>query len=401
MASSVWANTMADGLRRITRRSLLVSMVSLAMAHTLGACQTAGEGDQPTMIAGTARPEGGFARALEVRPFELPQDHGPHPDFQTEWWYYTGNMQSETGEQFGFQLTFFRRGLSPGVIGGGRASGLATNQIYFAHFALSDIGSGEHHAYERFSRGAGDLAGASGAPFRVWLEDWSAQAIDEEGGEVRLVASEGTIGIELVLRSAKPIVLHGEQGLSRKSDSPGNASYYLSYTRMVAEGTIAVEGKTVAVQGEGWFDHEWSTSALAPGAVGWDWFALQLSDGREIMLARIRNADGSIDPVSGGTLVEADGSPRLLAPGEVEIQVLSHWKSPETTAVYPSAWRVVIPSAGLDLQLRPWLESQEMNLRIVYWEGAVRVEGVSQGVEVQGHGYVELTGYLRSMEGVF
>ncbi|HKZ55668.1 MAG TPA: lipocalin-like domain-containing protein [Anaerolineales bacterium] len=401
MAPSVCANATANGLRRMRCRFLRVRMVSLATALALGACQTAEEGDRPTLIAGTASPEAGFARALEVRAFQLPQDHGPHPDFQTEWWYYTGNLKSETGERFGFQLTFFRRGLSPGVIGGGRASGLATNQIYFAHFALTDIGAGEHHAYERFSRGAGDLAGASPAPFRVWLEDWSAQAIDEEGGEVRLVARQGEIGIELVLRSAKPIVLHGEQGLSRKSESPGNASYYLSYTRMQAEGSIAVEGKTIAVQGEGWFDHEWSTSALAPGAVGWDWFGLQLSDGRELMLARIRHADGSIDPVSGGTLVEADGSSRLLAPGDVEFQVLSYWKSPETAAVYPSAWRVVIPSAGLDLQLRPWLESQEMNLSIVYWEGAVKVEGLSGEVEVQGHGYVELTGYARSMEGVF
>ncbi|MGH2525062.1 MAG: lipocalin-like domain-containing protein, partial [Anaerolineales bacterium] len=223
----------------------------------------------------------GFARAFAPRDFQLPQDHGPHFDYQTEWWYYTGNLDSEAGRHFGYQLTFFRRGLTPGAPP--TDLGFATNQIYFAHFAITDVAGEQHTFAERFSRGAAGLAGASGEPFRAWLEDWSVESLNAEGSAVRLRAKNEQMALDLTLRAVKPIVEQGESGLSRKSEQPGNASYYLSYTRMATEGQITTGGQSSAVKGESWFDHEWSTSALGAGVVGWDWFSLQLSDGREVM----------------------------------------------------------------------------------------------------------------------
>jgi predicted secreted hydrolase len=341
----------------------------------------------------------GFARALEPRQFRFPQDHGPHFDYQTEWWYYTGNLQTEDGQHFGYQLTFFRRGLTPGVPP--QDPGLATNQIYFAHFALTDVAGDKHTFAERFSRGAAGLAGATGEPFGLWLEDWRAESLSPDGSAVRLRANEGEIALDLTLRAVKPIVAHGDGGLSPKSEEPGNASYYLSFTRMVTTGQVTVRGQTANVGGESWFDHEWSTSALGPKALGWDWFSLQLSDGRELMFFQIRREDGTVEPVSGGTLIEKDGRTRRLSVAEVTITVTNTWASPETNASYPARWTISIPSAQIELTVEPWIASQEMRVSFPYWEGAVRLRGSSGGLPVTGNGYIELTGYVRTMQGVF
>ncbi|MBL8057464.1 MAG: hypothetical protein JNK29_12230 [Anaerolineales bacterium] len=357
-------------------------------------------GPAPTPPAGPTPDLSGFARALAPRDFAFPLDHGPHFDYQTEWWYYTGNLTAETGEHFGFQLTFFRRGLTPGAPAA--PAGLSTNQIYFAHFALTDVAGGQHRGVERFSRGAGGLAGASGAPFQVWLEDWRAEALNADGSAVRVRAREGdALGLDLDLRAVKPIVAHGDRGLSPKSEQPGNASYYLSYTRLAADGTITARGQTFRVSGSAWFDHEWSTSALGPQGLGWDWFSLQLSDGRELMFFQIRRADGGIEAVSGGTLVEPDGRTTRLPAAAVQIDVLATWTSPATRSQYPARWRISVPEAQLELEVEPWLPAQEMQLTFTYWEGAVKVTGLSAGAPVAGDGYVELTGYSGSMQGVF
>ena len=396
-------------------------------------------GSGPRLELAPGPDSGGFARATAARPFVLPADHGPHFEYQTEWWYYTGNVVAADGHRFGFQLTFFRRGLSPGSPPGG--PGLASNQVYFAHFAITDVMAGLHATAERFSRGAGGLAGAAGEPFAVWLEDWrvssccggscaappappappahhtrvhraplAAPASDcGDGSAVRLVAHDTASGLslDLELQATKPLVAHGNRGLSPKSDEPGNASYYVGYTRMAARGRIG----TAEVAGEAWFDHEWSTSALGSGAAGWDWFSLQLGDGRELMHFRIRREDGEVETVSGGTLVEPDGRARRLSRDDVRIDVLRRWTSPEAGATYPSRWRLSVPSEGLDLLVEPWLEAQEMRTSFIYWEGAVRVsEAAGQGSNgrrrpvrprLTGQGYVELTGYAASMQGVF
>jgi predicted secreted hydrolase len=344
-------------------------------------------------------PPSGFKRVLEHRPFRFPEDHGSHVEYQTEWWYYTGNLASADGSRYGYQLTFFRRGLSPGLEA--KETGLATNQVYFAHLALTDVGAASHEATERFSRGAAGLAGARGDPFAVWLEDWRVESLEPDGSAVRLRARDGDHGFELVLRALKPVIAHGDRGVSPKSAEPGNSSHYVSYTRMATEGRLTLGGRTVPVAGESWFDHEWSTSALGAEAVGWDWFSLQTSDGRELMLFQIRLADGSVDPVSGGTLVDESGRGRRLARGDVQVEALDRWRSKESGGDYPSGWRITAPAAGLDVRVTPWVADQELRVSFVYWEGAVRVEGTSGGAPVTGHGYVELTGYARSMQGVF
>lgn len=341
----------------------------------------------------------GFARADTAREYRLPRDHGPHFEYQTEWWYYTGNLASPDGRRFGFQLTFFRRGLSPGPPPGG--PGLATNQVYFAHLAVTDVARDTHRFAERWARGAGGLAGARGDTFAVWLEDWRVDSTIPDGHAVRLTARDGPLLLDLDLESRKPLARHGERGLSPKSDEPGNASHYVGYTRLVARGRLASGGDALAVSGEAWFDHEWSTSALGEGTVGWDWFSLQLDDGREVMYFQIRRDDGSIEPVSGGTLVNADGGTRRLRASDLSLGVLARWTSPETGAVYPARWRIRVPPAGLDLFVEPRVADQEMRTSFVYWEGAVRVSGTQEGRAVTGQGYVELTGYARSMQGVF
>jgi predicted secreted hydrolase len=364
-----------------------------------------------------------FARATEPRPFVLPRDHGPHLEYQTEWWYYTGNVVGADGRRFGFQLTFFRRAFAPDPADASVA-GLASRQVYFAHFAITDVAAGRHAAAERFSRGAGGLAGATGEPFAVWLEDWRADALNADGSAVRLTTRDAAwdLSLDLELRATKPLVAHGDRGLSPKSDEPGNASYYIGYTRMTAAGRLATSAsatvdspaqREIEVTGEAWFDHEWSTSALGAEAVGWDWFSLQLDDGREVMFFQIRRDDGTVEPASGGTLVEGDGRTRRLARDDVRIEVLRRWSSPETDGTYPSLWRLTVPSEGLDLLVEPWLDAQEMRTSFVYWEGAVRVSeaaprssdadsGPRPGpLPARGQGYVELTGYAASMQGVF
>jgi predicted secreted hydrolase len=340
-----------------------------------------------------------FERALEPRPFSFPRDHGPHPTFQTEWWYYTGNLRAADGRRFGYQLTFFRRALSP--MAPERASAFAASQIYFAHFALTDVQGRQHLAFERFSRAAAGLAGAQGEPLRVWIEAWRAEALDEAGEQVHLRAAQGDAALDLRLAALKPLTLHGEAGLSRKSQDPGNASYYLSFTRMETSGTLTIAGERYEVEGLSWFDHEWSTSALGEGAVGWDWIGLHLDDGSDLMLARIRRADGTVEPASGGTLVESDGSAMSLHAGDFEMEPLASWSSPHSGARYPTRWRVLVPRLDMELLITALVEDQENDLSVVYWEGAVRVEGTRAGEPLSGFGYLEMTGYAESLEGSF
>jgi predicted secreted hydrolase len=340
-----------------------------------------------------------FESALVPRPFDLPTDHGPHPDFQTEWWYYTGNLDTDSGAHFGYQLTFFRRGLSPQA--SERQSPLAANQIYFAHFAITDVSRRQHESDQHFSRGADRLAGAQSDPFSVWLETWRVEALNADGSRLRLLAQEGDLFIDLTLQSSKPLVLNGDEGLSAKSEQPGNASYYLSYTHMATEGELGIGGRVYQVKGLSWFDHEWSTSALDPEAIGWDWFSLQLSDGRELMLFQIRRQDGTLEPASSGILVAADGTTQRLTAADFKFETLDTWHSQASGGDYPSRWKLTVPGEGLELDLTPWLPDQENRLNFNYWEGAVKISGKGPLGAISGNGFVELTGYAGSMQGIF
>lgn len=343
----------------------------------------------------------GFARATQPDAIRFPRDLGPHDDFQTEWWYYTGNLQTEGGRRFGYQLTFFRRALAPpagsGKSEGESATGWRTNQVYLAHFALSDIDGESFYFDEQFARGAAGLAGAQAQPYRVWLEEWEAVATAD--GQVRLVAETENVALDLVLTQTLPPILHGDGGLSAKGPTPGNASYYYSFVQQDTAGTVRVGSEQFEVTGLSWKDHEYSTSALEQGAVGWDWFSLQFDNGGALMFFQIRREDGTIQAESSGALVYPDGSTVHVPLSEWELEVTSTWTSPETGAVYPAAWRLRLPGLDLELEGRALLADQELRLSTVYWEGAVSFTGSWDGQPVRATGYVEMTGYYETMEG--
>jgi predicted secreted hydrolase len=384
--------------RRVSIFALAIGGVAAALAVPAWRLARPPAPLPPTLAVGDALggATAGFARALAPRPFVFPADHGPHPEFRTEWWYYTGNLDAADGRHFGFQLTFFRIGVAPAMVA--RTSAWASREAYMAHFALTDTAGRRFSAASRLSRAALGLAGARAQPFTVWVEDWSAEGVGSGAVPVRLRAAENDLGIDLTLSSAKRPVLQGDHGLDRKGDEPGNASYYYSMTRMPASGRVTIRGVAIDVSGVAWMDREWSTSSLGADLVGWDWFALQLDHRRELMLYRLRRADGSADRFSSGSLVDVDGTSRHLGVGDFRIEVLGTWPSPRGDARYPSRWRVAVPSESLDLEVVPRLPDQELALAVRYWEGAVTVTGQAGGAPITGAGYVELVGYARGAE---
>ena len=361
----------------------------------------------------------GFARATEPDAIQFPRDLGPHDDYQTEWWYYTGNLQTADGRPFGFQFTIFRRALTPeeglsadladsadlrgssksaqSAQSADQSSSWRTEQVYLAHFTISDIAADAFYPAERFSRGAAGLAGATADPYRVWLEDWSVEQIAP--GQARLRARTGEVALDLLLTETRPPILHGDGGLSQKGPEPGNASYYYSIVQQGAAGTVRVGADTFDVTGRAWKDHEWSTSALSDGAVGWDWVSLQLDNGGALMLFEIRRADGTREPLSAGSYIAPDGTLTPLVMGDWTLEVTDTWPSPTSGGEYPAGWRITVPSLGLELEGRPQMADQELNLSTVYWEGAVSFSGTLAGAPLAAEGYIELTGYAGTMEG--
>ena len=339
----------------------------------------------------SAAPAEGFARADTPLAFAFPHDHGPHPDFRTEWWYWTGNLVSASGRHFGFQLTFFRAALAPHPQP--RESAWATNQVYMAHFALTDTRSERFRAWARTSRGALGLAGATTEPFHIWVGDWEARADESAPLPIRLSAGEEDVSIELWLDSAKPPVLQGDHGLSRKGPEPGNASYYYSLTRMPARGTVRVRGERINVEGLAWMDREWGTNALGADLAGWDWFAIQLDDGRDLMFYQLRRKDGRPAPLSAGVLVDPGGGTRRLTADDVRLEPRGTWRSQRTGVGYPAGWQLTDLRGGLTLAIEPRLADQELDVGPRYWEGAVQAHGLEGTRTVLGSGYAELVGY--------
>lgn len=337
--------------------------------------------------------DAGFEKAFMPREFSFPRDHGPHESFRNEWWYVTGNLDADDGRRFGFELTIFRFALQPTAADSD--SRWRTNQVYIAHFAITDVVGERFFVAEKYSRGALGLAGATADPFRVWIEDWEIAAAGDNQWVLR--AEDDEFALELNLVAAKPPVKNGIDGLSQKSAQPGNASYYYSITRWNADGRLRVAGDESAVSGLAWLDREWSSSALGSDQQGWDWFALQLDDNTELMFYNLRKTDGSQDPNSAGTWVSADGVATHLRRDDVEIIVTDTWASPEGGR-YPSGWKITVPSKGLSLSVEPVLPDQELFTTVRYWEGAVDVNGTSSGVPIDGRGYVELTGYAPAAE---
>jgi len=325
--------------------------------------------------------------------YEFPRDHGPHLEFQTEWWYFTGNLKSSCGRDFGFQLTFFRQG----VVEPGRdlptSSRFLVRDVAFAHFAVSDFRTKSFHHAQRLSRGAfGEVAFSDR---RVRIEDWSTLRTGDH--DFTLQAEDERYGINLTLRALKPPVVHGESGISRKAEGPGRASHYYSLTRLEATGEVRTRESVFKVAGLAWFDHEWFTNQLTADQSGWDWFSIQLEEGSELMLFQIRDRKGGRDPFSSGTLIAADGSSRKIC--DFELEPLRRWRSPKTGGLYPVAWR--LNAADFELIIEARMDNQELTFEpVVYWEGAVTARGRRGSSEIRGSGYLEMTGYGGPLAGL-
>jgi predicted secreted hydrolase len=365
-----------------------VRYLLLLLALALSACEMQQPANAPALrvdqVLG-AEPAAGFARAFEPRHLLFPEDHGAHPDYATEWWYLTGNLQTANGRRFGYQFTLFRVALRPGE--GLQDSTWRTQQIYMGHLAISDIAASKHYSAERLARAAAGLAGARVAPFAVWLGPWSMRAGDELF-PLTVTAQHGDIGLALQMQSGdKPLVLQGERGLSRKSATPGNASYYYSFTRLPTRGELRIGDTLYPVQGASWMDREWSSSALDSDQAGWDWFSLQLDDGRDLMYYQLRTRQGETHAFSRGTLVGTDGEVQTLLPGQVSLTPLHHWQAEDGTR-YPTRWRLQVAGLQLDLEVQALFDDQLMDHSVRYWEGAVEVSGSHRG-----SGYLELSGY--------
>lgn len=349
------------------------------------------------VVAGAAAT--GWLEVTAPPDLKLPRDHGAHPDTRTEWWYITGLVNAEDGRRFGFQVTFFRQGLIPGNPEPGE-SRLRARQVVAAHLAVADVEAARFHHAERLRRSAGGLAGWSEKDLDVWLEDWSLTR--QANGSMVIVAEDRKRGIslDLHLQPQRSLVLHGDAGYSQKGPEPGNASAYVSWTRLAVGGPLSVAGFTGDVEGTAWFDHEWGSSQLGEEVVGWDWFSLRLEDGRDLMVYRLRRADGSADPYSSGTVVSADGTTARLGRDDVVIEPLRWWQSPVTKGRYPVRWRMVVAAHGIDLEIAALLDDAELDGRattgVIYWEGPIEASG-----SVSGEGYAELTGYAGSLQGLF
>jgi predicted secreted hydrolase len=338
----------------------------------------------------------GWAVAVPGYQITFPRDHFPHYQFRTEWWYFTGNLKTRDGRAFGYQVTFFRHGYRPMHNRAPVTSRFVMNDLKFAHFAVTDVSSGKFYFDSRVSRGAFGEAGFGDGKRLAWIDDWE---LDLDGG-FRLKAATKGYAVELDLTPEKPVVLQGEDGLSQKADGEGHASYYYSITRVKTSGTIKIGDEKYVVEGSTWFDREWATNQLAPEQAGWNWFAIQLSDGSDIMLYQMRLKNGGIDMHSSGKWIRADGAATDLASNDFQLVPEKFWESPASKATYPIEWRLSIPKLNLKLEVAPPVMDQELNLSVVYWEGCIRLKGWRAAKPVDGVGYMELTGYQGDAPGL-
>jgi predicted secreted hydrolase len=334
----------------------------------------------------------GWREATAGYEYAFPRDHASHPDYKIEWWYYTGNLETAAGRRFGYQLTFFRTGVVPQT---NNPSRWAVRDLFMTHFCISDIEQNSFHSFERLNRAGVGWAGAETNLYHVWNEDWQARL----DGKTHVLGAESEgYKIDFQLTPEKAEVIHGERGISQKGAQAGNASHYVSLTRMRTTGKITVGGEVFEVTGLSWMDHEFGTSFLEEAQTGWDWFSIQLDDGRELMLFQLRRSDGSIDPRSSGTLVDTDGRATHISTGEFTLKPTgAEWRSETSQAVYPTEWQIAIPRFDLRLQVQAAFAGQELRTAestgVTYWEGSVSVQSESGAPPVRGRGYLEMTGY--------
>jgi predicted secreted hydrolase len=324
--------------------------------------------------------------------YEFPRDHHPHREFKTEWWYFTGNLFDEDGHRFGYELTFFRQGIRPTAERDPNASRFIVDDLKFAHFAITDVAGQQFRFEQKTSRGAFGEAGFEDGKRLAWIDDWTLAANDD--GVFDLAASSETGTLRLHLIPKKPPVIHGENGVSVKTADGSSASHYYSMPRLETSGEIVVHGRALRVHGESWFDHEWSSSQLGKGQVGWDWLCVQWEDGAELMLYRMRLENGAVDPSLSGTWIAPEGTTTHLRAADFQLTPVAFWKSKATGAQYPVGWRIALPAQHAEFTIKAALDDQELKLGpIAYWEGVIDASGTRDGHAVKGRGYLELTGY--------
>lgn len=338
-----------------------------------------------------------YRSALPGYRYEFPRDHFNHPDFQTEWWYYTGNLKSADGRRFGFELTFFRQAVGRDPV---KVAAWDVQDLYLAHLALSDLDSGKFYHAERANRAGPGIASVNESLGRIWNGNWQVQW---RGSDQELQAVDERFQLRLTLHPEKPLVIHGENGVSQKAEQPGHASHYISLTRLATSGAIDLAAKKFEVSGTSWMDHEFFTHQLDSKQTGWDWLGLQLEDHTEVMLFHIRRKDGSMDPYSAGTYVDANGKSTHLRSTDFTLQPAGEiWTSPLTGARYPTHWRVAIPILSIELEVKTPLASQELAGKTAfvpnYWEGAINLTGWRNRQPLKGDGYLEMTGYDRPVQ---
>lgn len=345
--------------------------------------------------------------------YSFPKDHGAHEDYRTEWWYYTGHLQSEDGHTYGYQLTFFRSGMDHPSLAR-NPSRWSIHHLYLAHFAITDEHNKRFFFTERVNRAGIGNAGAEKGVYHIWNGDWIAKAVPpspDRSDQImyQLVASEegpaSSFAVNLLLKPTKPPVIHGQRGISKKGAGETQASHYYSFTRMETRGTLRINGEILEVTGTSWMDHEFGSNQLSEEQVGWDWFGLQLDNGIELMLYQIRRTDGSMDPFSSGTMVFQDDRSQHLTLDDFRIQSGGRWHSPKSGGVYPSGWKIFIPREDITLTLQPTVLDQELitprSTGVTYWEGSVKIQGMQKGEPLAGKGYVELTGYAEPLHKKF
>jgi len=343
-----------------------------------------------------------YEQALPGYQYHFPRDHAAHPSYKTEWWYYTGHLKNKHGRTFGYELTFFRigTGIAPIRHQGGKKSPWSMDELYMAHFALTDDQGGQFFNTETLNRGGLNTARADNHTYHVVNKGWQVKQIGQDKFE--LFVQSGEQALHLNLKAEKPLVIHGKNGISQKADCVGCASHYYSYTRLLSEGTLTWKGAKFPVQGHTWMDHEFGSNQLTTQQVGWDWFSVQLDDNSELMLYSLRQKNGHIDPNSSGTWVSAQGNASHLKKSQFQTKPLAYWKSSKTGGVYPSGWQVLVPEEGLDLQITPTVRKQELVSPTPggtsYWEGRCLVNGIHNGKKVNGEAYVELTGYSKAFK---
>jgi predicted secreted hydrolase len=326
-----------------------------------------------------------YAPVTALKPLIFPADFGSHADFRTEWWYVTGWLTTAQGDVLGFQITFFRTKPDSDAA---NPSAFAPRQLLIAHCALSDPKRGRLWQDQRIRRAGLGLAEAAAGDTNVWIERWSLKHTGQLYA-AKIDAEE--FSLDLALAETQPLLVNGDAGVSRKGPASEAASYYYSLPHLKVSGTISRHGAKTLVNGEAWFDHEWSSAYLDAQAIGWDWIGINMDDGAALMAFRIRGEHGE-QRWAGGTYRSGDGGVQILQPESIEFRAQRRWTSPRTGIVFPVEWSVRVGSR--EIELKPLLDDQENDTRLstgaIYWEGAVRAYAERREI---GRGYLELTGY--------